>query len=79
MSRLTPAAAAELRQQLEARAEAGDADAQFKLGVLHCFGTGGGASGGGGCGNHKQAAEDDSPVIDKDSLDFLIGPGTACN
>jgi hypothetical protein len=74
VGRLTPAAAAELRHQLEARAEAGDAEAQFRLGVLHCFGTGGG--GGGGCSNHKQAlSEEDSPVIDKDSLDFLIGPG----
>lgn len=72
VGRLTPAAAAELRHQLEARAEAGDAEAQFRLGVLHCFGTGGG----GGCSNHKQASsEQDSPVIDKDSLDFLIGPG----
>ncbi len=73
VGRLTPAAAAELRHQLEARAEAGDAEAQFRLGVLHCFGTGGG----GGCSNHKQAlSEEDSPVIDKDSLNFLIGPGT---
>jgi hypothetical protein len=75
---LPPApSAAELRRQLEAQAEAGDAEAQFKVGVLYCFG-GPAAGAGGGCSGHKHAAaeEDDSPIIDPASLDFLIGPGT---
>lgn len=85
--RLTPTTTADLRRQLEASATAGDAEAQFKLGVLYCFGQRSVASvvgedkdsePGAGCEHHGHRDQpEDSPVIDPASLDFLIGPG-AC-
>jgi len=59
----------DLRQQLEARANSGDAAAQFQLGVLYCFGT---QSSSEDC---RQSSPPKGPAIDPASLDFLIGPG----
>lgn len=73
--RLTAANAAELRRHLEARSEAGDAEAQFRLGVLCCLGGRSSRSCAHDSGSSRQQTEEDSPVIDRESLDFLIGPG----